>query len=185
MRLVVVYSRVDLFPLSSWRALGGRALRETRCFARVSPHDPVTRYPRGPRNGRNDRVQVFDVESRRLLSVIGEKGKLAPGRLEAPEGVAFVEGRPEVSRPIPYQPSPPRSSDTKSCSSRRSSSGDPYGASPYVYRECGWLDQRQTGQSVFEHTSRAQGNLVGPVRHACRLLAFGRRKARYAGRGGA
>lgn len=45
---------------------------------------------------RNNRVQVFDVARRRLLVSIGRRGQIRPGRMQGPEGVAFIAGRREV-----------------------------------------------------------------------------------------
>lgn len=47
---------------------------------------------------RNNRIQLFDAHSRCFLASCGEKGQITPGLLAAPEGIAFVEGRPEVHR---------------------------------------------------------------------------------------
>lgn len=46
----------------------------------------------------NNRVQLFDASTRKLLASVGRKGQIRPGRMQEPEGVAFVDGRPEVKR---------------------------------------------------------------------------------------
>ncbi|CAM9461650.1 unnamed protein product, partial [Pylaiella littoralis] len=44
----------------------------------------------------NNRVQLFDASSRKLLKVVGRRGQIRPGRMQGPEGVAFVDGRREM-----------------------------------------------------------------------------------------
>lgn len=45
---------------------------------------------------RNNRVQLFDASTRKLKTVVGRRGQIRPGRMQGPEGVAFVDGRREV-----------------------------------------------------------------------------------------
>lgn len=45
---------------------------------------------------RNNRVQLFDAATRKYLASVGRKGQIRPGRMQAPEGVTFVDGRREV-----------------------------------------------------------------------------------------
>lgn len=49
----------------------------------------------------NNRVQLFDASSRKLLKVVGRRGQIRPGRMQGPEGVAFVDGRREVRYSTP------------------------------------------------------------------------------------
>ncbi|CAM9749287.1 unnamed protein product, partial [Hapterophycus canaliculatus] len=45
---------------------------------------------------RNNRIQLFDASTREFLASLGRKGQIRPGRMQGPEGVAFVDSRPEV-----------------------------------------------------------------------------------------
>ncbi|CAM9421915.1 unnamed protein product, partial [Laminaria digitata] len=44
----------------------------------------------------NNRVQLFDAVTRKYLTSVGRRGQIRPGRMQGPEGVAFVDGRREM-----------------------------------------------------------------------------------------
>ncbi|CAN0408400.1 unnamed protein product, partial [Ectocarpus sp. 12 AP-2014] len=44
----------------------------------------------------NNRVQLFDTTTSKFLAPVGRRGQIRPGRMQGPEGVAFVDGRREM-----------------------------------------------------------------------------------------
>ncbi|CBJ27303.1 conserved unknown protein [Ectocarpus siliculosus] len=44
----------------------------------------------------NNRVQLFDATTSKFLASVGRRGQIRPGRMQGPEGVAFVDGRREM-----------------------------------------------------------------------------------------
>ncbi|CAN0391673.1 unnamed protein product [Ectocarpus sp. 12 AP-2014] len=44
----------------------------------------------------NNRVQLFDATTNKFLASVGRRGQIRPGRMQGPEGVAFVDGRREM-----------------------------------------------------------------------------------------
>lgn len=62
-------------------------------FTKIMVYD--VRCPPHP-SSRNDRVQLFDASTRKFMTVVGRRGQIKPGRMQGPEGVAFVDGRREV-----------------------------------------------------------------------------------------
>ncbi|CAB1116136.1 unnamed protein product [Ectocarpus sp. CCAP 1310/34] len=44
----------------------------------------------------NNRVQLFDATTSKFLASVGTRGQIRPGRMQGPEGVAFVDGRREM-----------------------------------------------------------------------------------------
>lgn len=46
----------------------------------------------------NNRVQLFESTTSKFLASVGRRGQIRPGRMQCPEGVAFVDGRREVRK---------------------------------------------------------------------------------------
>eukprot|EP00903_Cladosiphon_okamuranus_P021088 g19371.t1 len=44
----------------------------------------------------NNRIQLFDTTTRKVIGSVGTRGQIRPGRMQSPEGVVFVDGRCEM-----------------------------------------------------------------------------------------